>query len=168
MKKLTDNSFRRPIIRLPVTQIEKFECGTFGPHLHPSSLVRQLFPLPSIQDRHHVSSPINNITEPFTDRLYSAMSSKENNDDKQAFESIVNWQHQYPISKTEQNKFQYMYLLDTSSSIGNSIRGKQYPILPDEIDMIDNPTACTIVNKWAFADLVNNERKKYYQKSKDH
>jgi hypothetical protein len=164
MKKLTNDSIRRPIIRLPVTQIEKFECGTIGPHLHPSSLARQLLPLPSIHDHQQLSSQFNQITESFTDRFYSFMS-QENNDDKQAFESILNWQHQHQIPKIKQNKFQYMYLLDTST--GNSIRGKQYPILTDEIDMIDDPNACTIVNKWAFADLVNAEREKFIQGSEN-
>jgi hypothetical protein len=164
MKKLSNDPFRRPVIRLPVTQIEKFECGTIGPHLHPSSLARQLLPLPSIQDRHHLSSQFNQITESFTDRFYSLMSS-ETNDDKQAFESILNWQHHHQTSKIEQNKFQYMYLLDTST--GNSLRGKQYPIFTDEIDMIDDPNACTIVHKWAFADLVNAEREKFIQRSTD-
>jgi hypothetical protein len=161
MKKSSNDPFRRPIIRLPVTQIEKFECGTIGPHLHPSSIAGQFFPLPSIHD-HHLSSQFNQITESFTDRIYSLMSS-ENNDDKQAFESILNWQHQHQTPKIEQNKFQYMYLLDTS--IGNSVRGKQYPILTDEIDMIDDPNVCTIVNKWAFADLVHAEREKFIQES---
>lgn len=162
MKKLSKDPFRRPIIRLPVTQIEKFECGTIGPHFHPSSLARQLLPLPIIPDRHQLSSQFNPITESFTDRFYSLMSS-EFNDDKQAFESILNWQHQHQIPKIEQNKFQYMHLLDPSTE--NPVHGKQYPIFTDEIDMIDDPYACTIVNKWAFADLVNDERKKFIQES---
>ncbi|CAF2521088.1 unnamed protein product [Rotaria sp. Silwood2] len=155
---------RRPIIRLPVTQIEKFECGTIGPHLHPSSIARQLFYLPSIQNRHHLSSQIYQTTESLTDQFYSFMSS-ENIDDKQAFESILNWQQQHSIQKTEQSKFQHVYLLDPSTS--NTVRGRQYPILTDEIDMIDDPNACTIVNKWAFADLVNAEREKFIQLSTD-
>ncbi len=159
LKKVFNDPFRRPIIRLPVTQIEKFECGTIGHHLHPSSVAHQIFSLPSIYDRPHMSSE---ITESFTDRLYSLMSS-ENNTDEQAFESILHWQHHPQIPKIEQNKYQYMYLLDTST--GNSVRGKQYPILTDEIDMIDDPNACTIVNKWAFADLVNDEREKFIQES---
>ncbi|CAF3498030.1 unnamed protein product [Rotaria sp. Silwood1] len=153
LKKLSNDLSRRPIIRLPITQIEKFECGTIGPHLHPSSIARQLFYLPSIHNRHHLSSQIYETTESLTDQFYSFMSSK-NIDDKQAFESILNWQQQqsqHPISKTEQSKCQQVYLLDTSTS--NTIRGRQYPILTDEIDMIDDPNACTIVNKWAFADL---------------
>jgi hypothetical protein len=162
MKKLPDENFRRSIIRLPVTQIEKFECGIIGPHLHPSSIAHQLFPLPSIHDRPYLPPQLNQITESFTDRFYSLMSS-ENNDDKQAFESILNWQHHIP--KIEQNKLKYRYLLETST--GNSVRGKQYPILTDEIDMIDDPNACTIVNKWAFADLVNTEREKFIQERGD-
>ncbi|CAF3501509.1 unnamed protein product [Rotaria sp. Silwood1] len=165
LKKLSNDLSRRPIIRLPITQIEKFECGTIGPHLHPSSIARQLFYLPSIHNRHHLSSQIYETTESLTDQFYSFMSSK-NIDDKQAFESILNWQQQqsqHPISKTEQSKCQQVYLLDTSTS--NTIRGRQYPILTDEIDMIDDPNACTIVNKWAFADLVNAEREKFIQES---
>ncbi|CAF0715974.1 unnamed protein product [Adineta steineri] len=166
MKKLSNDPFRRPMIRLPVTQIEKFECGTIGPHHHSSSIARQLFYLPSIHVRHQSSSQLYQTNESLTHRFYRLMSS-EKNDDKQAFESIINWQqqHQHHISKIEQNKYQYMYLLDPS--IGNTVRGRQYPILTDEIDLIDDPNACTIVNKWAFADLVNNEREKYRQKSLD-
>ena len=97
-----------------MTQIEKFPCGTIGPRPHPSSIAHQLFNLPSIHNHHHqqLASQINQTTDSFTDRFYSLMSS-ETNDDKQAFESIVNWQQQYQIPKNEQNKFQYMYLLDT-------------------------------------------------------
>ncbi|CAF0796021.1 unnamed protein product [Rotaria sordida] len=166
LKKLSNYLSHRPIIRLPVTQIEKFECGTIGPHLHPSSIARQFFFLPSIHNRHHLSSQIYQTNESLTDQFYSFMSS-ENIDDKQAFESILNWQpqQQHSISKTEQSKFQHVYLLDTST--GNTVRGRQYPILTDEIDMIDDPNTCTIVNKWAFADLVNTERKKFIQESTD-
>ncbi|CAF0746461.1 unnamed protein product [Adineta steineri] len=166
MKKLSNDPFRRPMIRLPVTQIEKFECGTIGPHHHSSSIARQLFYLPSIHVRHQSSSQLYQTNESLTHRFYRLMSS-EKNDDKQAFESIINWQQQqqHHISKIEQNKYQYMYLLDPS--VGNTVRGRQYPILTDEIDLIDDPNACTIVNKWAFADLVNNEREKYRQKSSD-
>ncbi|CAF0733025.1 unnamed protein product [Adineta steineri] len=166
MKKLSNDPFRRPMIRLPVTQIEKFECGTIGPHHHSSSIARQLFYLPSIHVRHQSSSQLYQTNESLTHRFYRLMSS-EKNDDKQAFESIINWQQQqqHHISKIEQNKYQYMYLLDPS--IGNRVRGRQYPILTDEIDLIDDPNACTIVNKWAFADLVNNEREKCRQKSLD-
>jgi hypothetical protein len=161
MKKFSNDPSRRHIIRLPVTQIEKFECGTIGPRLHPSSMARQLFYLPSI----HPRDQFYQTTESLTDRFYRLMSA-EKNDDKQAFESIVNWQQQqHQIPKIEQNKFQYMYLLDTST--GDTVRGRQYPILTDEIDMIDDPNACTIVNKWAFADLVNAEREKFIQESTD-
>jgi hypothetical protein len=159
LKKISNAPFHRSIIRLPVTQIEKFECGTIGPHLHPSSVAHQIFSLPSIFERPQFPSE---ITESFTDRLYSLISS-ENNTDEQAFESILHWQDHQHLPKFEQNKYQYMYVLDTSTE--NSVRGKQYPILTDEIDMIDDPYACTIMNKWAFADLVNNEREKCIQKS---
>jgi hypothetical protein len=162
MKKWSHDLSRRPVIRLPVTQIEKFECGTIGPRLHPSSIARQLFSLPSIHDRQHLSSQFNQTTESFTDRVYSRMSTEHNDDDEHAFESILNWQQlPHPISKAEQKKFQYMYLLDISS--GNTTRGRQYPLLADEIDMIDDPNACTIVNKWAFADLVSAEREKFIE-----
>ena len=156
--------FRRPIIRLPVTQIEKFECGTIGPHLHPSSVAHQILCLPSIHDRPQFPTEINEVTESFTDRLYSLLS-PEHNTDEQAFESIIHWQEHQRLPKIEQNKYQYMYVLETSTE--NSVRGKQYPILTDEIDMIDDPYACTIVNKWAFADLVNDEREKCIQQSID-
>ncbi|UJR28800.1 hypothetical protein I4U23_010025 [Adineta vaga] len=160
MKKLSNNIVRRPMIRLPVTQIEKFDCGTIGPRLHPSSLTRQLLYLPSIRVHEHDHQ----TNETLTDRLYRLMSS-ETNDDKCAFESIVNWQQQsYQLTKTEQKKFQYMYLLDLPTR-GNTIRGRQYPILTDEIDLIDDLNTCTLVNKWAFADLVDIERKKYFQES---
>ena len=165
MKKISHEPFRRPIIRLPVTQIEKFECGSLGPHLHPSSFAYQFFSLPSIVDRSRFPSDNDQITESFTNRLYSLMS-PENNTDSKAFESILHWQDQHPIPRNEQNKFQYMSLLDTSSA--SSIRGKQYPILTDEIDLIDDPNSCTTVNKWAFADLVNYEREKFNRESKDH
>ena len=165
MKRTSHEPYRRPIIRLPVTQIEKFECGTIGPHLHPSSLAYQLLSLPSISQRSRFSSDDNQITESFTNRLYSLMS-PENNMDQKAFESIVHWQEQHPIPRIEQNKFQYMYLMNTSA--GNSVRGKQYPILTDEIDLIDDPNSCTIVNKWAFADLVKMEREKFMQRSEDY
>jgi hypothetical protein len=160
MKKLSSNLSRRPIIRLPVTQIEKFECGTIGPHPHRSSFARQLFSLPSVYVRDHFTSPYHQTAESLTDRFYRLMSS-DANDDKQAFESIVNWQKQQPsaLSRSEQHRFRCMYLLDPSTE--NTVRGREYPILTDETDLIDDPNACTIVNKWAFADLVNAEREKH-------
>lgn len=165
LKKTFHVPFRRPIIRLPVTQIEKFECGTIGPHLHPSSLAYQLLSLPSISDRSRFPSDDHQITESFTNRLYSLMS-PENNTDQKAFDSILNWQEQHPIPRIGQNKFQSMCVLDTST--GESVRGKQYPILTDEIDLIDDPNSCTIVNKWAFADLVNMQREKFIQPTEDY
>ncbi|CAF4250565.1 unnamed protein product [Rotaria socialis] len=164
LKKYSNYFSRRPIIRLPVTQIEKFECGTIGPRLHSSHVANRL--LPSIDDRHYSSGQFHQTTESFTDRIYSLMSS-ENIDDKQAFESILNWQSQQqnPIRKVEQNKFQNIHLLDASTS--HCVRGRQYPILADEIDMIDDPNTCTIVNEWAFAELVNAERDKFMQNSTD-
>ncbi|CAF1937936.1 unnamed protein product [Rotaria magnacalcarata] len=164
LKKYSNYFSRRPIIRLPVTQIEKFECGTIGSRLHSSHVSNRL--LPSIDDRHYSSAQFHQTTESFTDRIYSLMSS-ENIDDKQAFESILHWQSQQqnPIRKVEQNKFQNIHLLDASTS--HSVRGRQYPILGDEIDMIDDPNTCTIVNEWAFAELVNAERDKFMQNSTD-
>ncbi|CAF3958545.1 unnamed protein product [Rotaria magnacalcarata] len=164
LKKYSNYFSRRPIIRLPVTQIEKFECGTIGSRLHSSHVSNRL--LPSIDDRHYSSAQFHQTTESFTDRIYSLMSS-ENIDDKQAFESILHWQSQQqnPIRKVEQNKFQNIHLLDASTS--HSVRGRQYPILGDEIDMIDDPNTCTIVNEWAFAELVNAERDKFMKNSTD-
>ena len=162
MKKSSNDIYHRPIIRLPVAQIEKVQCGTIGPHLHSSSIAHQLFYLPSIHEHYHLSSDYHQTTESLTDQFYSLMSSKTN-DDRQAFESILNWQQQSLIPKIEQNKFQYMYVLDRP--IEDSIHGKQYPILNDEIDMIDDPNACTIINTWAFADIVNNERQKFMEQS---
>jgi len=157
--------FYRPIIRLPVSQIERFECGTIGPYLHPCSVAHQILSLPSINERQPQSfeQQDHQPVETFTDRLYSLMSS-EDDQDKQAFESILNWQHQRPQPKCDEDKFRYMFILDkpTDSSV---VRGKQYPILADEIDMIDDPNSCTIVNEWAFADLVKSEREKYQTSS---
>lgn len=165
LKKWSHNVVRRPFIRLPVTQIEKYDCGTIGPRIHSSPIARQLFYLPSIHDPHSLSAQVYQPTESLTDRVYSLMS-PEDNDDKQAFESILNWQQQQQsMPKDQHSKYQQVYLLDTSTCHG--VRGKQYSILTDEIDMIDDPNACTIMNEWAFADLVNIEREKFIQKSKD-
>ncbi|CAF0934072.1 unnamed protein product [Adineta ricciae] len=155
MSKLSNHLKRHPIIRLPISQIEKFDCGTIGPQHHPSSLTRRLLHLPSIHANEQQTK------ESLTDRFYRVMSS-EKNDDAYAFESIVNWQTRHS-AKTEQNKFQYVCFVDPSTE--NAIRGRQYPILMDEIDLIDDPNACTIMNKWAFADVVNTERRKYVQES---
>lgn len=167
LEKLSNYLYSRPAIRFPITQIEKFECGTIRPLYHRSSIVRQMSCLPSIHNPQQLVSRLNSTTEPITDQIYSLMSSK-NVDDKQAFESILNWEQQQQQnlkSPNEKNKFQHAYLLDTS--VKTSFRGRPYPILTDEIDMIDDPNACTIVNKWAFADLVNAEREKFLEESRD-
>lgn len=173
MKKWSRGRSRRKIICLPVTQIEKFECGTIGPRLHPASITQQLLTLPAIADRSNLPSALTPPINSLTDRLYSVMSPEwndegnEDEDDQQAFNSIVHWdkqqhyqfQHPCPALKTNQVKLQYMHLLE--NAVPKTRRGRQYPILTDEIDMIEDPNACTIMNKWAFADLVETERQKF-------
>lgn len=169
MKKWSHDLTRRPLICLPVTQIEKFQCGTIGPRLHPASIVHQLSSLPSISDRLHSIPSLHTTTDSLTDRFYSlifAENQEADDDDAQAFESIIHWQQQQQhgrLFKCGQSKLQYMHLLDRNTA--NSMRGRQYPILTDEIDMIDDPNACTIMNKWAFADLVQAEREKLLEES---
>ena len=168
MKKWSHDHTRRPVICLPVTQIEKFQCGTIGPRLHPASIAHQLSSLPAIADRSHFTPSLPATTDSLTDRFYSlifAENPETHGDDPQAFESILNWQQQQQGSmfKCGQSKLQYMHLLDRAGT--HAMRGRQYPILTDEIDMIDDPNACTIMNKWAFADLVRAEREKLFEES---
>lgn len=164
MAKRSNDPTRRAIIRLPVSQIQRFECGTIGPRPHPSPITRELLYLPAIHNQDERTAPHSQAPQSLTDRLYRLMSS-DTNDDEQAFESIVNWQQHPPhaLPRNEQQKFKCMFLLDPSTE--NSVRGRQYPILADETDLIHDPNACTVVNKWAFADLVSIERAKYLTES---
>ena len=162
MIKWSHDLSRQPVIRLPITQIEKYPCGTIGPRLHPSSMVNQLLSLPSIHDRHQASAPAtHHPSDSFTDQLNSLVGSQSADEaDHHAFESIVHWQQQQPsMSNAAPNRLQYMRVLDP---LAQSItRGRQYPILADEIDMMDDPTTCAVIREWAFADLVRAERQKF-------
>ena len=162
MTKWSHDLSRQPIIRLPITQIEKYPCGTIGPRLHPSSMVNQLLSLPSIRDRHQASTPDNcHSSDTFAAQLNSLVDSQSADEiDHHAFESIVHWQHQ-PSSMTNAapNRLQYMRVLDPLTQ--SVTRGRQYPILADEIDLMDDPTSCAVIREWAFAHLVRAERQKF-------